>query len=61
MLKLECDILLSTSAVKFNLRRYIKGHKAVVKALIQVGPARYCSPRHRMPFNSINKGSKCVG
>ena len=20
----------------------------------------YCSPRHRMPFNSINEGSKCV-
>ena len=26
-----------------------------------VGPARYCSPLHRMPFNSRNEGSKCVG
>ena len=26
------------------------------------GPARYChcSPRHRMPFNSIHEGSQCV-
>jgi len=34
-LKLKCDMLLSTSAFKFNLRRYIKvkivggGHKAI--------------------------------
>jgi hypothetical protein len=27
-LKLMCDILLSTSAFKFNLRRYILGHHA---------------------------------
>ena len=26
-----------------------------------VGPGRYCSPRHRLPFNSINEGSRCVG
>jgi len=26
-----------------------------------VGPAEYCSPRHRKPFNSRNEGSKCVG
>ena len=25
------------------------------------GPGRYCSPRHRMPLNSINEGSKLVG
>jgi len=25
-----------------------------------VGPARYCLPRHRMPFNSRNEGSLCV-
>ena len=25
------------------------------------GPGRYCSPRYRMPFNSRNEGSKCVG
>ena len=25
-----------------------------------VGPARYCSPRHRMPFNSRNESSQCV-
>ena len=23
-------------------------------------PARHCSPRHRMPFNSPNEGLKCV-
>jgi len=27
----------------------------------KVGPARYCSPRHRMPFNSRNEGSSYVG
>ena len=26
----------------------------------RVGPDRYCSPRHRMPFNSSFEGSKCV-
>ena len=25
-----------------------------------VGPGRYCSPRHRVPFNSRDEGSKCV-
>ena len=25
-----------------------------------VGPGRYCSPRHRMPFYPRNEGSKCV-
>ena len=25
-----------------------------------VGPGIYCSPRHRMPFNPRNEGSKCV-
>jgi hypothetical protein len=29
--------------------------------LRRLGPVRYCSPRHRTPFNSINEGSKCVG
>ena len=26
----------------------------------EVGPARCCSPRHRMSFNSRHEGSKCV-
>jgi hypothetical protein len=25
-----------------------------------VRPARYCSPRHRMPFNSIHDDAKCI-
>jgi len=25
---------------------------------LEVPPAAYCSPRHRMPFNSIHEGSK---
>jgi hypothetical protein len=25
------------------------------------GPGTYCSPRHRMPCNSIKEGFKCVG
>ena len=27
---------------------------------LEVGPGRCCSPRHRMPFKSINEGSKYV-
>ena len=32
-LKLNCDVLLSTSAFKFNLRRYIMGAAAVLFVL----------------------------
>jgi len=28
--------------------------------MVWVGPGRYCSPRHRMPFNSRNEESRCV-
>jgi hypothetical protein len=28
--------------------------------LLRLGPGRYCSPRHRMPFNSIIAGQHCV-
>jgi len=27
----------------------------------QLGPGRYCSPRHRVPYKSTDEGSKCVG
>ena len=27
----------------------------------EVGPGRYCPPRHRMPFNSRSEGLKCFG
>jgi len=33
----------------------------MLAAAATVGPARYCSPRHRLPFNSRNEGSTCVG
>jgi hypothetical protein len=26
----------------------------------EVGPARWCSPRHRMPFHSRNEGSNAL-
>ena len=29
-----------------------------VEERLQVGPGRYCSPRHRMPFKLIDEGSK---
>ena len=32
----------------------------LVHALVEVRTDGYYSPRHRMPFNSINEGSKCV-
>ena len=31
------------------------------KESLEVGPARHCSPRHRVPFNSRNEGSRRVG
>ena len=31
------------------------------RSILRVGPAIYSSPRHRMPFNARNEGSKCVG
>jgi len=30
-------------------------------SLLAVGPARYCSPCHRIPCNSMHEGSKAVG
>ena len=30
-------------------------------ARVEVGPGGYCSPRHRVPFDSRDEGSKCVG
>jgi len=33
---------------------------AVLGVPLDVGPAGYCLPRHRVPFNSRDKGSKCV-
>ena len=31
-----------------------------LRSLPEVWPGRYCLPRHRMPFNSRNVGSKYV-
>ena len=33
--------------------------EAQVATLKQVGPGRYHSPRHRMPYNSTSEGSNC--
>jgi hypothetical protein len=33
----------------------------VTPAEAKAGTSGYCSPRHRMPLNSVNKGSNCVG
>ena len=39
---------------------YCRGGKARRDFLrLKVGPARCCSPRHRMPFNSRNDISQC--
>jgi len=29
-------------------------------ASMEVGPGKYCSPLHRMPYNATNEGSKRV-
>ena len=65
-LKLKCDALLSTSAFKFKLRRYtletlVLILQYVARKQFAVGPGRYCSPRHRMPFDPGNDGLKWAG
>jgi hypothetical protein len=39
-------------------KRY-KGGRELLRQL-QVAPARYCSPRHRMPYDYMDEGSKPV-
>jgi hypothetical protein len=51
-LKLKYNKLLSSFAFKFNLHRYTKvatqfNQDAAAVLLEEVGPGRYCSPRHR--------------
>ena len=69
-LKLKHDELLSTFAFKFNLRPYTMcvmycivqfGKTALISAISVAEPDIHCSPRHRLPFNSRNEGSQCVG
>jgi hypothetical protein len=57
VLTLKCDEPLSNVAFKFILRRYTKEMAEYVAAtedehapVPMVGPARYCPPRHMMPF-----------
>ena len=33
---------------------------AAIDRLLKAGHGRYCSPHHRMSFNSRNEGSRCV-
>jgi len=46
----------------FQEPAFLSEAAAVAEALRSdaVWPGRHCSPRHRMPFNSRNEGSKCV-
>ena len=39
----------------------VLGAAPMLGPLELAGPGRYCSPRHRMLFNSRNEGSKGVG
>ena len=52
-LGLKRDVLISTFAFKFNLRRY------TTAALAEVGAGRWCClPRHRVSYNSRKQGSQ---
>jgi len=55
-LKLKCDVLLLNVGFKFSLRCYSSG----LAPLVLVGPGRCCSPRERIPFDSIIEGPKRV-
>ena len=71
-LKQSTRQLLSNFAFKLTLRRYRKvvwaSHHSIIEiasgriwhhvGLQWVGPGRYCSPRHVMPFNTRNEGPK---
>jgi hypothetical protein len=51
------------------LSRLTNAHKSAVNRLVALDdnliavepPDRHCSPRHRLPLDSGNEGSKCVG
>ena len=47
-----------------HLKRRILETKRLIVASVnaprEVGPGKCCSPRHRIPFNSIQEGLKCV-
>jgi hypothetical protein len=50
-LKVKYDKLLSSFAFNINVHPYSKRCYPVPRTCA-VRPGRYCSPRHRMPFNS---------
>jgi len=58
-LQLKYDKQLSKVAFNFILRRCSLARvMAVLGVPLDVGPAGYHSPRHRLPFISRDKGSK---
>jgi hypothetical protein len=48
--------VLSTFSFKFNLRRYIKQKRNANAKSMKVGNDLHCSPRHRVPNDSVNEG-----
>jgi len=65
-LKLKYDGPVLNFAFEFNLRLYtmvcfdIFILRVIPPVFFTVGPARCCSPRHKMLFYSRNEGSQCV-
>jgi hypothetical protein len=57
MLNLTCDILLSTSAFKLNMRRYTKARSRKVAALVELGYGQGLTlvhlSAHPEPFLSV--------
>ena len=50
-----------TAAVSRSNTKELEDERKELEELSpEVGPARCCSPRHRMPFSSRNEGLKCV-
>jgi hypothetical protein len=56
LLKLRYDDPLPNFPFNFNWRRF---NLAAARAAA-AGTHRWCSPRHRMPFDSRTEGSKCI-
>ena len=50
----------AVAAARAKRSLFVTGPAGVGKSFCMVGAAGYCSPRHRMPFNPRNEGSKHV-
>jgi hypothetical protein len=61
MVPASADHLVPADEVELDATRFLTEQRARVSATREAGPAIHSSPRHRIPSNSIIKGTKRVG